>query len=300
MIPIPMKIPIHYLLFLLAIPAVSTSAAPLQTERTSDNRLIIRRAGAAEPLLIQHARADFRPYIHPIMAPDGNGVLTEDSPGHHKWQHGLYVGLNKVNGHDFWMRDDVFHPKPLAAPVVSGNTVQWTVETLWTPESTAAASILKETQRWTLTDLTNRYRLDLEWTLTADVDVTFGRYDYGGLFLRMPWTPTCKGDAISSEGGPKDGMRAQWMAARMDITGRQDGATIAILDHPKNPEHPSPWRVDGQLGIAPSRCIAGEWKLAAGQSTTSRYRLLIGGGRTTAGQLESEFRLFSAAKPVRN
>ena len=75
-----MNIPIHHILFLFAISVVSSSAAPLQAERMSDNRLVIRRAGAAKPLLIQHARADFRPYIHPIMAPDGNGVLTEASP----------------------------------------------------------------------------------------------------------------------------------------------------------------------------------------------------------------------------
>ena len=294
-----MNTPTNYILFLLALLAVSGSAAPLRTELTLDNRLLIRRAGASEPLLIQNARADFRPYLHPLVAPDGNGVLTEDSPGHHKWQHGLYVGLNKVNGHDFWMRDDVFHPKPLAAPVVADNTVKWTVETLWTPEAAVAAPIMKETQRWTLTDLDDRYWLDLEWTLTANVDVTFGRHDYGGLFLRMPWTQTCNGDAVSSEGAPKDGMRARWMAVGMDIKGRQDGATIAIMDHSKNAEHPSPWRVDGQLGITPSRCIAGDWKLATGQSMTSRYRVLIGGGRTSAGQLESEFRAFSSTTPAR-
>ena len=120
---IPMKTPTQYRLFLFAMFAVSGSAAPLLTELTSDNRLLIRRAGAPAPLLIQNARADSRPFIHPLAAPDGNGVLTEDSPAHHKWQHGLYVGLNQVNGHDFWKRDEVFHPKPMAPPKVSGHRV---------------------------------------------------------------------------------------------------------------------------------------------------------------------------------
>ncbi len=269
-------------------------AAPLQTELTPDNRLLIRRAGQAESLLAQNARANFRPYIHPILAPDGQGVLTEDAPGHHTWQHGLYVGLHKVNGHDFWTRDHAFRPRPLAAPIAAGNRVTWQVETGWLGQSNDPAPIINETQRWTLTDHGDHYLLDLEWTLTAAVDVTFGKHEYGGLFLRMPWTRDANGDALSSEGKPADGQRARWLAVRMDIAGRDDGATIAILDHPQNPAHPAPWRLDGQLGIAPSRCILGDWKLAKGESTTSRYRVIVRGGRAKPEALEAEFKRFAS------
>ena len=39
-----------------------------------------------------------RPYIHPIVSPDGKGILTEYSPGHHKHQTGLYWGFTRING----------------------------------------------------------------------------------------------------------------------------------------------------------------------------------------------------------
>ena len=39
------------------------------------------RAGKAEPILTQNARPDTRPYLHPIAAPDGKGVLTEVQSG---------------------------------------------------------------------------------------------------------------------------------------------------------------------------------------------------------------------------
>src|SRR5687768_15590496 len=61
-----------------------------------------------ELLLTQHVNSNIRPYIHPIVAPDGKGVLTEFSPAHHKHQTGLYWGLKKVNGRDYfmnWQRD---------------------------------------------------------------------------------------------------------------------------------------------------------------------------------------------------
>jgi hypothetical protein len=33
--------------------------------------------------------------------------------------------------------------------------------------------------------------------------------------------------------------------------------------------------VDNQLGISPSRCIAGAWDLAEGVSTTNCYRVVV-------------------------
>ena len=58
----------------------------------------IYRKGGQSPILTQHARSNHRPYIHPIIAPDGKGVLTEYSPLHHQHQTGLYWGFTRVNG----------------------------------------------------------------------------------------------------------------------------------------------------------------------------------------------------------
>ena len=57
-----------------------------------DNKLgtiSIFRGSEDEPVLVQNARQNFRPYLHPIMAPDGKGPVTEYSPEHHKHQTGL-------------------------------------------------------------------------------------------------------------------------------------------------------------------------------------------------------------------
>jgi hypothetical protein len=62
----------------------------------------VRRAGEPVPVLTQHARPDHRPYIHPLVAPDGRGVLTEDRPAHHPHQTGLYWGFARLNGRDYF------------------------------------------------------------------------------------------------------------------------------------------------------------------------------------------------------
>ena len=50
----------------------------------------IFRKNGKSPILTQVAKDNFRPFLHPIVAPDGNGLLTEYSPGHHKHQTGIY------------------------------------------------------------------------------------------------------------------------------------------------------------------------------------------------------------------
>jgi len=274
----------------------------LHVEAT-ERRLAVFRSGLRDSLVTQRAEADTRPYLHPLLAPDGVGVLTEDAPPHHSWQHGLYVGLNDVNGVGFWTEgpnDGTFHPKPLAPPVVDGKTVRWTVETAWrTPGRTP---LLTEDQTWTLRDHGDtHYTLDLDWRLLADVNVTFGPYAYGGLFLRMPYRPDRGGLATNSEGQTNAGaeaQRARWCAVEMPVEGRNDPAGIALLDHPANPEHPVPWRVDNQLGIAPSRCIAGAWHLAEGETAWFRHRALVFRGPTDTDNIEAEWQAFAAQEPM--
>lgn len=267
----------------------------------TEHQLTIARAPDAEPLLIQHARPHYRPYIHPILAPDGRGVLTEDAPPHHPWQHGLYVGLNDVNGVGFWTeglrgspQDGAFHPHPLTKPLVDQNRVAWSVVTDWCAPT--ASRLLTENQRWSFQDGGNHYLLTLDWTLTAATDLTFGRYAYGGLFLRMPYRKEVGGEAVNSDGftnSAAEGQRACWVAVTMPLADRGEAwAGMAIFDHPANPRFPTPWRVDNQLGISPSPCIAGPWQLPQGATATWRYGLFIFGGRTDIAAVENHWTTF--------
>ena len=284
---------------------MNTDMAILRAEHTPES-LTLYRSGLTSALVTQCAVADHRPYIHPIRAPDGVGELTENQPGHHLWQHGLYVGLNDVNGVGFWTegmndsreRDGTFHPHPLAPPIVTGNRAEWDVITDWRyPDG---KPMLTETQTWSLEDRGDSLALDLTWELRAATDLRFGQYSYGGLFLRMPWRADTGGDLLTSEGAAKtdaaEGRRARWIALAMPIPERASGsAGIALLDHPSNPEHPAPWRVDNSFGIAPSRCIAGEWHLACETTSLSRYRVYVYVGGISRDAVEAEWRQFAAS-----
>jgi hypothetical protein len=274
-------------------------SAVLRSE-CSDQRISIFRDNETSPLITQNTTKDKKPFIHPIVAPDGKGILTENSPPHHPWQHGVYCGFNNINGVGFWEEgirggyDGTFHTKPLSQPAVKGNKAVWKVETDW--RGPDGMHMVTEVQEWTFKDLGVTYELDLVWSLTAEIPLTFAKHICGGLFLRMPFKDELGGRAINSAGQENDDAetkRANWVAVTMPIEGREDGATIAIMDHGDNPDHPVTWRVDRQLGISPSRCIAGDWTLHQGRTEMFKYRLFICCGETNIKQIEENWNSFA-------
>jgi hypothetical protein len=286
---------------------MSDSKPGLLVEVEADSVRVFRD-GAAEPILAQNAEPDKRPYIHPIISPGGSGAVTENAPSHHLWQHGLYIGLNDVNGVGFWMEglreeaaatDGTFHPRILGAPSANGNRASWSIGTEY--RDPQGEPMLEETQGWALTDFGDRYELDLVWTLRAVTPLIFGQYDYGGLFLRMPFRKESGGTAVNSEGlvgEDTEGQRARWVASRMPIAGSPTDVLVAVMDHPDNLEHPVPWRVDHELGIGPSACIAGPWQLEAGASRQFRHRVAVFAAPVEASAVEDVWISFSEEETV--
>ena len=234
-------------------------------------------------ILTQVAAPTTRPYLHPIIAPDGKGALTEFSPGHHKHQTGLYWGFTRVNGRDYFHNLQSDYWKRNSAKILeqSGSSVSW--QTSYDLLDAKGQAVLTQTQTWIMSSSDEEHTLDLTWQGTAKADVTIGKWKYGGLFLRMPWhRDKTKGEVVNSalqKNGQAEGKRAVWVDVGMDIEGRDDWGHIAIFDHPKNSDFPQPWRVDGQLGIGPSRAILGNWKIPKGETETIRHRFIIHTGK---------------------
>lgn len=273
-------------------PSVPETQLPLAIENRPDGLAVVRADGGAV-VLAQVASAGQRPYIHPIAAPGGAGVLTENAPSHHPWQHGLYVGLNDVNGSGFWSEgldphraaiDGTFDARLEGDATAADGIARWTVRTDYLANDGSA--VFDDRQEWSVQTTAERLDLDMTWTLQAPHEVTFGEYSYGGLFLRMPYRAETGGSAFDSEGQSGDGQRARWVAVVMPLpdTGRE--VLAALLDHPGNPGSPVPWRIDNELGICPSPSIAGSWTLSAGVPVTFRYRLAVFASPVTADVVE--------------
>jgi hypothetical protein len=243
-----------------------------------DETIAAYRSDGSGPLLVQNAKEGIRPYIHPVIAPDGKGELTEFSPAHHKHQTGLYWGLKQVNGRDFFMNWREDHWRKVSSEVIDekGFRVKW--KTVYDILDENDSTVLTEKQTWTLAEEEGAFLLDLSWEGTARQNVTMGKFYVGGLFLRMPWREGIDGEVINATGqrnGAAEGQRAIWNDIGIKVDGRDDRAHIAILDHPDNHGFPIPWRVDNELGVGPSRQILGDWSLAKGEAEIIRYRLVV-------------------------
>lgn len=257
----------------------SSTETNLRIEQDKDAGTISVFGGdGQEPIVTQNAKADFRPYVHPIAAPDGKGVLTEYSPGHHKHQTGLYWGFTRMNGRDYFHNPQGEYWRRVSADVIeaTGTEVKW--RTVYDLLDEKGNTVLTETQNWSMRAAGGRFFLDLEWKGEAKTDITIGQYEYGGLFLRMPWHEGISGAVVNAarqRNEKAEGQPAMWMDVGMQVEGRDNLAHIAIFDHPDNKGYPQRWRVDGQMGVGPVRARTGDWTIPKGETEIIRHRLVV-------------------------
>ena len=281
--------------------AAAAESAPLRVRGDqADGKLTVFCGDGSEPILTQHAAPDFRPYLHPIVAPDGRGVLTEASPKHHPHQTGLYWGFTNVNGRDYFHHPQGDYWRRVSATILQAEAqqehdpVRW--ETVYDLLDEDGTAILTESQVWTMREDHGTYVLDLKWTGHAKTDITIGKYNYGGLFLRMPWHEGVEGAVRNSArlAGPQaEGQRAAWVDVGMRVEGRDDLAHIAIFDHPKNPGFPLPWRVDSQMGVGPVRARLGDWTIAKNERASIQHQLVVYTGNLHFGALNQKWSKYS-------
>lgn len=288
-------------LFVFVVLSTNVFGADLVLKKdSSGEKIAVYRDGQTDPIVTQNARPDFRPYLHPIVAPDGKGVLTEYSPGHHKHQTGLYWGFTRVNGRDYFHHPEGDYWKRVSADVIQakGHEVSWrTVYDLLDADGNA---VLRETQTWSMHEHDGEYMLELDWNGEAKTDVTIGKYDYGGLFLRMPWKRGIKGEVVNGArqtNGEAEGKRATWVDVGMQVEGRDDLAHVTIFDHGKNEGFPQHWRVDGQLGVGPIRAREADWKIEKGESATIRHGVHVYTGELNDQTLTKKWSEYADAGP---
>jgi len=219
-----------------------------------------------------------KPFLYPLLTPSGRelsrGWPVAPRPGDsqdHAWHRGLFWGHGLINGVDFW-REQGRHKSGR----LEGNTlVTPTGEKLGTAQ-----------QRFKISARPNLRIIDATITLRANHGqaLTFGDTDDGGFGIRLreEFREDRGGQILNSEGqkGTKQcwGQPARWVDYRCALGG------AALLDHPSNFRHPTPWHARGYALNAANpfawkafnkSAAEGKHVLAAGQQMTFRYRLLL-------------------------
>ncbi|QDK79877.1 hypothetical protein EXU85_15155 [Spirosoma sp. KCTC 42546] len=256
----------------------------------SDTSFSIYKGKVKQLVLTQVAKPTERPYIHPIMAPDGQSPVTEFRPNHHLHQTGLFWGLKRVNGRDYFMKWKGDYWKRVSTKITKrqGKQVAW--QTVYNVLDSTGQTALVETQNWTFQEVDGKFVLDFEWKGQAQTDVTMGKFYVGGLFIRMPWTKDLAGEVINASGQinkQAEAQKSDWLDVGIQRKGRSDMAHFTLLDNPQNNAFPTPWRVDNEFGVGPSRQIMEDWSIAKGATETIRYRILIYTGLINQAQIRA-------------
>lgn len=262
----------------------------------------------------QFDRQQDKPFLHPIALPDGT-ELTALRPVDHPWHLAGWWSWKFIDGLNYW------EPDPQSGQT-QGQTEILNVRCATNADLSAriemelgyrprgGASVLKETRALKISapDVAGTYRIDWTSTFTSvSKDVVLARTPilgqpdgvayggYAGLSLRMT-AATRSWTFANSEGAAGEkanhGKPARWL----DFSGKtpSGGAGgIAILDHPDNLRHPSPWYVNQDMPyFSPALLFNGSHILAAGTSLTLRYRMVIHTGNLSRAALDQEWQNF--------
>ncbi len=247
-------------------------------------------------LLRHHHSGDGRPFSHPLRAPgkvpDGGFVLTALRPDDHPWQYGLFTGHARAGGLDFWHEKGWIRSRGLGRVEEHADRVRFVSRADWLTQRQAGKRLLAERQVVTVHSphAPDRYRIDFEWRLTPDAELTFDRYDYGGLAFRPADHKERRLErAQGGENRPWQDLSGVFALA----DGGAAAAGVAIFDHPQNPGYPTRWRVDDQGLINPAITAAAPLTLPSGKETVFRYRLVIHLGHGDAKFLDEERRIWT-------
>lgn len=191
-----------------------------------------------------------RPFVHPLRSPAGL-VLTVDAPDDHPWHHGLWFTIKFVDGDNFWEEYDAYGVlRHDGEPHISHDQGAVTIDGAldWVRPDRATVA-LREHRRWTYRPVNDTtYSLDLTTTLVPVADAVLDRTPfttwggYGGLTFRgrPDFVETTLRIADDDEAHERVlGTSARWLDCTGTIEGHRVG--IAMLDHPTNSRHPTPW-----------------------------------------------------------
>jgi hypothetical protein len=248
-----------------------------------------------------------KPFFHPVRTPQGH-TLSIAEPFDHLWHRGLWFTFKFVNGDNFWEERDGFASQLVRGipQIAHGDAETMTItKALDWVRPDGDSVVLTEYRTITYRERGDTRAFDWTTVITAQDEVELDRTayttwgGYGGLSFRgsRSWHV----ERYLLPDGPVEcltpGARGEWC----DLSGSIDGGPglkggIAILDHPENRRHPTPWYSGSGSGtfINAALLFHEPMSLAKGEELRLRYRVLVHDGVWDADRLASEYARFTS------
>jgi hypothetical protein len=267
-----------------------------------------------------------KPFLHPLRAASGAYVTRmwpmQDVPEEqgttkdHKHQRGLWLAHEGVNGIDFW-NNEASYTTPDRGRIVlrklgsiTSGKAEGTLAATFEWVSPTGDALVQEDRVMTFYSDPALRVIDLDVTLTALRDVTFGDKKDGFFGIRMRpalQEDTGSGHIVNADGLASEkqvwGKTSDWCDYSGQIGSEKLG--IAILDHPENPRHPVRWHArayglfaENPFGLAVFTGDAtqnGAMAVASGQHLRFRYRVIIHPGDVKSAGIANLWKQYVAA-----
>jgi hypothetical protein len=267
--------------------------------------------------------AIYHPYFHPVMGPNDKPITQMgEFPGSvlgHVHHRALFIGHQKVNNVSFWEESAtcgrIIH---LGFDHIPSGDEGMIVERLaW--RNAAGNDVLNETRIVRIPAAPiERRMLDIAVKLQAvRGEVVLGATPYNLLACKAlnamcplkvkreyappfgslgNFEPMDEGGQITNSEGQVNeacaGARAKWC----DFSGPLGDGTwggVAILDHPSNPRHPTPWHNWNNMTIMASFTYHEPFTLKEQQELRLQYRILVHSGDAKKADIAGEWKNYS-------
>ncbi|MCU0246906.1 MAG: PmoA family protein [Bryobacter sp.] len=251
-----------------------------------------------------------KPYLHPLRAASGKIVtrrypmeMVEGEKRDHQHHRGLWFTHGEVNDWDFWANETTQKGVGKGRGKVVTTSTKAKKDTIEANAEWIAGDgtkLLTEARKMKFSGTDMLRIIDVDITLTAVTKSVFGDTKEGTFALRVAREleeDTQTGTLTNAEGKKKQkevwGKQSAWCDYAGTLEGEKLG--ITIIDHPKNPRHPTYWHARGYGLFAANpfgvrdftgdKTKDGALTLEPGQSLRFRYRVVIHPGATDAAQI---------------
>ncbi len=259
-----------------------------------------------------------KPFFGPVNLP-GMGDLTWNAPPDHPWHHGLWFSWKLINGVNYWEENRQTGKSGgrtswEVTAIEQGKDFSARIELELTYHPPGQPPVLTEHRviEVSAPDSGGGYQIDWTAKFTAKGEaVVLDRTPlpdepngkiyggYAGLSVRLSEAAS-QFEVVDSDGlakemrqGGQQKTRTRFKARAVDYAGSIQGKSggIAILDHPDNLNAPSPWYIirdtkTPMTYFSPAVIHDAANTLAAEDSFTLRYRIVVHAGRLGSKQLQ--------------
>ena len=252
-----------------------------------------------------------RPFWYPIADPAGHTLTRMGHPRDpltHSHHNSVWISHNDVGGVNFWTD----RGSPLPGRIVhqsieeceDGPASAWMLtRNAW--QGPDGKTMIQERRRMEVRPLEGGQWLmlvDLQLEAPGDKPVVLGKTPFGMIGVRMTKTIGVHdggGRILNSNGQSNEEQvfhkPARWVDYSGPLTNQERGG-ITLLDHPANPNHPTPFHVrdDGWMGA--SLTLNRPLTIEPGKPLRLRYGLWVHGGVPKKDEVEQHWKAFAKGR----